>query len=189
MRNFEGRMAVGKEYEDKTRDSLIADGYMVIPLTVTRGREFEGPRAYAAGTSFATPDFICFEPRTGYAFFVEVKSWQNWQWYKATQTYRTGFTNNDLRNYNDIKAMTGLDIWIYIYHWDGTQSHNNLTRGVPDKVCPTGRDIIELSDLQHGISLTRDNSHQYRGVEYRYIDRDYIHVEHENRGPWNAHSD
>lgn len=187
MRNFDQRMARGKEFEDKTRDSLIHDGYFVIPLSAPTGREFEGPRAYTLGHSIPTPDFFCVHPTSGYQFFVETKSWQNWQWYKATQTYRTGFKTNDMRNYNDIKTLTGIDLYVYIYHWDGTQSHRNLAMNCPDKVCPTGLDIIELSDLQHAISLTKDNSHMYRGTEFRYADRDFIHLEHENRGPWNAH--
>jgi len=116
--SFEEKLAMGREYELLVAGWLKRRGFLILPVYDYSGLgENKSPKLQAANDadSLVVPDLLIAQAQKG-TKWVEVKFKARADFTRKTQRMETGIALRLWRHYHEVKAATGLPVWLMFCH-------------------------------------------------------------------------
>lgn len=95
---------------------LQEQGWYIIPSDDYIGKEEKAPRLFGKLKEYVLPDLDT--AKEGNRRWVEVKTKKGASWTRITQRNEHGFGKKLYEHYLQVQAITGSDVWVFIYEMD-----------------------------------------------------------------------
>lgn len=109
--SFQDQLAFGEEGEKSIAEMLINRGVSILPLYQFKNHD-QTPFLLTREEKLTMPDLTCW--KNGDAYFVECKRKNKWVHFNGQM--ETGLNLKHFKEYEKIKALTNLDVWLFFLH-------------------------------------------------------------------------
>jgi len=149
----------GEQFERSLSWYLQARGWSVLPVYNYAGTEQKAPALEAHGGDLVLPDLL--GARAGVVLWCEAKRKARADLTRVTGRLETGLSLRLLDQYREVKARTGIDVWIFFGHeledevrcceidkvrWRAMPQANGMGRG--------GMAFVGWDDLAHFVTFS-----------------------------------
>jgi len=150
---FEELLSFGRIAESEIAAWLRSRGHCVMPVYEIEIGQGKGPQFYAPSDSYAAPDLLVLGKKT---MWVEAKHKSVFSWHRITQKWVTGIDLNHYSDYQKVRDMSEIPVWVLFRHKDAEPDPRDIEAGSPI-VCPTG---LFGNDLDY---LVENENHRHEG--------------------------
>ena len=111
---FKQQLEIGKTGETAISKFLISRGSSILPIYEIAENQFKGPGLYHENGDTVAPDMLCIT--NGKTVFIEAKHKAGATFFRKTQQFQTGIDLRHWEEYQKIKEITNIDVWILFLH-------------------------------------------------------------------------
>jgi len=116
--SFAEKLQAGRVAESVISEWLIRRGYSVLPVYEIAEQQYKGPQLFTCDGEFVAPDMLALK-LGGTHLFVEAKCKTGFTWSRKYQRFETGIDWNHYQDYQRVKRLTGLPLWILFLQQGG----------------------------------------------------------------------